>query len=124
MKLRYQSKCYLKKKQVVRGREGEKYAAYSPEYVELHATIYSGSGKLAGVQAGNVQQYQKKLLLDEPYTITNEDGVETYWLGDHAFSMAAGDGVCVYSGPEQDPDYRIVSIHPTGHLNILLERLQ
>ena len=77
MKLRYQSKCYLKKKQVVRGKEGEKYAAYSSEYVEFHATIYSGSGKLAEGQSGNIQQYQKKLLLDEPYTITNEDGVET-----------------------------------------------
>lgn len=123
MKLRYQGKCYLKKKQVVRGREGEKYAAYSLEYVKLYATIYSGSGKLAEVETGNIQQYQKKLLLDEPYTITNEDGVETYWLRDCAFSMTAGDGVCIYSRPDQEPDYRIVSIQPSGHLKILLEKL-
>ena len=92
MKLRNKSVCYLKKKIVHKGADGEKYAGYSEEPVKIEATVYSKSGQLQEEQSGNVQLYQKKLLYDEPITITNENGVETYWYKEKAFSMAAGEG--------------------------------
>ena len=93
MKLRNKSVCYLKKKIVNKGADGEKYAGYSEEPVKIEATVYSKSGQLQEEQSGNVQLYQKKLLYDEPFTITNENGVETYWFKEKAFNMAAGDGI-------------------------------
>ncbi|MDD3415486.1 MAG: hypothetical protein PHY47_16000 [Lachnospiraceae bacterium] len=123
MKLKNKSDCYLKKKVVNKGKDGEKYATYSDEPIKISVTVYSKSGQVQESQIGNVQQYQKKLLCDEPFTITNEDGVETYWFKDKSYSMAAGDGVCVYSTPQQEPDYKITAIYPVGHLKILLEKI-
>lgn len=124
MKLRHKSTCYLKNKIVQRGSEGNRYASFSAEAVKLSATICSGSGKLVPTQAGFVQQYEKKLLCDAPFRITNEAGTETYWIqsGDGEHPMSAGDGICLYVEPTGGPDYRIVAIHPVGHLKILLER--
>jgi hypothetical protein len=123
MKLRHKTECFLKNKIVQKGEDGEKYAAYSTEAVSIRATVYSGSGMVTESQAGNVQQYQKKLLYDEPFEVTNEDGVETYWFKGRSYRMAAGDGICIYSTAEQKPDYRIIGIYPVGHLKILLEKL-
>lgn len=123
MKLRNKSVCYLKKKIVNKGADGEKYAGYSEEPVKIEATVYSKSGQLQEKQSGNVQLYQKKLLYDEPFTITNENGVETYWFKEKTFSMAAGDGICVYSTADQKPDYKITAIYPVGHLKIVLEKI-
>lgn len=123
MKLKNKSGCYLKKKVVVRGTDGEKYAAFSEEAILLEATIYAKSGRIADAQSGITQQYEKRILVDEPFTVTNEDGLETFWIRDGGVSMVAGDGICIYSRPDQNPDYRIVAIYPVGHLKILLERL-
>ncbi len=123
MRLRHKSTCYLKKKIMQRGSEGNKYAVFSDEAVEIAATICSGSGKVIESQAGIVQQYQKKLLYDEPFQVTNEDGIETYRFRGGEYSMAAGDGICIYADPSGKPDYRIIAIHPVGHLKILLERI-
>lgn len=123
MKLRRQTKCYLKKRVVNRGSDGEKYAAFSEECTEIKATIYSGAGQIVSGQMGNVQQYQKKMLYDEPFTVTNENGVETYWFKGGDFSMAAGDGVCIYAAPDKNPDYKISAIFPVGHLKVILEKI-
>lgn len=123
MKLRRQTKCYLKKRVVNKGTDGEKYVTFSEGYTEIKATVYSGSGQLVSGQIGNVQQYQKKLLCDEPFEITNENGVETYWFKNRTFCMAAGDGVCIYAAPDKKPDYKIIAIFPVGHLKIMLEKI-
>ncbi|MCM1104931.1 MAG: hypothetical protein NC409_12595 [Clostridium sp.] len=124
MRLRHKSICYLKKKIVRRGPEGNKYADFSDQAVEIMATICSGEGKVIAEQEGLVQQYQKKLLFDDPFQVTNEDGVETYWFCGGEYSMAAGDGCCIYAAPSERPDYQIAAIRPVGqHLRVLLERI-
>lgn len=124
MKLKNKRDCYLKKKVVVKGKDGEKYAEFSSEALRIRATIYSGRGQMQEGQTGNVQQWEKKMLCDEPYTVTVENGVETYWFKDKGYSMAVGDGICIYAAPEQQPDYRIIAIQPFSHLRIILEKLR
>ena len=63
MKLRNKSVCYLKKKIVNKGADGEKYAGYSEEPVKIEATVYSKSGQLQEEQSGNVQLYQKNFFM-------------------------------------------------------------
>lgn len=124
MKLKHKSKVYLKNRIVHKGEtDGEKYVTFSEHPEELQATVYSKSGMLTMGQTGYVQKYQKKMLLDDPFTVTSEDGLETFHLVDRDISLAAGDGICIYARPDQDPDYRIVAINPVGHLKIMLEKL-
>ncbi|MBD5497453.1 MAG: hypothetical protein HDR11_06770 [Lachnospiraceae bacterium] len=126
MKLRNKQTCYLKKRVVRTADDGGKYAAYDEQTIELSATVYSGQGQMQEGMAGAVQQYQRKLLMDEAFTITVENKVETYHITDrngNEFSLAAGDGICLYASPEQQPDYRIAAIFPVGHLKIMLEKI-
>lgn len=125
MKLRNKKVYYLRRRIVRKTPDGEKYADYA-EAVEISATSYSGQGQIQEGMSGAVQQYQRKLLMDDVYTVSVEDGVETYHIIDknrNQISMAAGDGICLYAAPDQSPDYKIMSIIAVGHLKILLERL-
>lgn len=125
MKLRNKKAYYLRRRIVQKTSDGEKYADYA-EAVEISATSYSGQGQIQEGMSGAVQQYQRKLLMDDDYTVSVENGVETYHITDkkgNQFFMAAGDGICLYASPEQKPDYKIMSIIAVGHLKILLERL-
>lgn len=126
MKLRNKHTCYLKKRIVRKADDGGKYAAYEEQAVELSATVYSGQGQMQEGMAGAIQQYQRKLLMDDAFTITVENKVETYHITDRSgnrFTLAAGDGICLYASPEQQPDYRIAAIFPVGHLKIALEKI-
>lgn len=124
MRLKNKVPVFLKNRVVHRGKtDGEKYVTFSDEAIDLRATVYSKSGSMIAGEAGYVQQYQKKMLMDDEYTIANEDGIETFYLPDRQISMRIGDGVCIYSKADQEPDYRIVGIYPVGHLKILLEKL-
>ena len=123
MKLKHKRECTLKRKIVLRDTDGTKYASFSDEGISIEATVYSGGGQLISKQSGIIQQYQKKILIDDPYIVTNENGVETYWFREKEYSMAAGDGICIYSSPVQPPDYRIAAIYPVGHLKVLLEKI-
>lgn len=125
MKLKNKKTYFLRRRIVRKTKDGEKYSDYD-EAVEISATAYSGQGQIQEGMSGAVQQYQRKLLIDDKYTISVENGVETFHLTDkngNQFSMAAGDGICLYADPGQNPDYRIMSIIAVGHLKILLERL-
>lgn len=125
MKLRNKKVYYLRRRIVQKTSGGEKYADYA-EAVEISATSYSGQGQVQEGMSGDIQQYQRKLLMDDDYTVSVENGVETYHITDKSgnrFSMAAGDGICLYASPEQKPDYKIMSIIAAGHLKIMLGRL-
>lgn len=125
MKLRNKKVYHLRRRIVQKTPDGEKYAEYA-KAIEISATSYSGRGQVQEGMAGAVQQYQRKLLMDDGYTVSVENGVETYHITDkngNQFCMAAGDGICLYASPEQEPDYKIVSVMEAGHLKILLGRL-
>lgn len=125
MRLRNKQTCYLRKRVVQKAADGGKYAAYAEEAVEILATIYSGQGQVKEGMAGAALQYQRKLLMDDAFKITVENGIETFQVtdkGGNHFTLAAGDGICLYAAPEQSPDYKIAAIFPVGHLKILLEK--
>lgn len=72
--------------------EGNTIVTYE-EAVEIRATTWKASGKL------QLEMYGERL--------TNIRNMEY----EGAEAMQEGDGICLYVGPEEDPDYKIISVN-------------
>lgn len=76
-----------------RDREGGSITEYG-QAEEIEATIWAASGKIQAEMYGERLTYIKNMEYDGE------------------ISMQEGDGICVFVGPEEKPDYKIISIKP------------
>lgn len=84
---------HLRKKVAGRDKEGGSIVTYEAA-VPIQATIWPAGGRIQAEMYGERLTYIKNM---------EYDGQE---------AMQEGDGICVFVGPEADPDYRIISIKP------------
>lgn len=99
---------YLKKRKVTHDEEAEEIVIYPFDPIELRMNVQAASGTV------NVQIYGSKL----------ETMKACKYQGD-TINEAQNelDGVCVYVGKDEEPDFTIKSIQTfSTHKNIMLER--
>ena len=84
-------KFYLRKRIPKRTNEGSSYTDYG-EAVEIKATIWPAGGRIQAEMYGERLSYIKNMEYDGPE------------------AMQEGDGICIFVGPDQKPDYKIISI--------------
>ena len=98
-------KYSLRKRQVVKNSEGGTDVSYQAA-IEILATIWPAGGRVQAEMYGEKLKYMKNM---------EYSGSET---------MQEGDGICVFVGPTDDPDYKIVSIQPEHDPKVMmLERM-
>ena len=98
-------KYHLRKRIPKRTSEGSSYTDYEAA-VEIEAIIWPAGGKIQAEMYGERLSYIKNM---------EYGGQET---------MQEGDGICVFVGPEEAPDYRIISIKPEYNPKVMeLEKL-
>ena len=56
--------------------------------------------------------------------VKDKEGVTTIEYGTPSsfFAVSVNDGICIYSAPDQEPDYKVVAVYPYGHLVLEVER--
>ena len=96
---------HLRKRVVGKNEEGGSKVGYG-EAVEIKAIIWPAGGRVQAEMYGERLSYIKNM----EYGGTEE--------------MTEGDGICVFAGPEDPPDYKIISIKPEFSPKVLeLERI-
>ena len=91
MRRKLKKTYYLRKRIQKKTPEGSSYTDYD-EAIEIKARIWSASGRIQAEVYGEKLTYIKNM---------EYDGQE---------SMQEGDGICVFVGAEEAPDYKIISI--------------
>nr|WP_297935362.1 hypothetical protein [uncultured Lachnoclostridium sp.] len=86
-------KYHLKRRTIQKNSEGGTADAYA-EAIEIQAIIWPAGGRVQAEMYGERLSYIKNM---------EYEGTET---------MQEGDGICVFVGPEERPDYKIISIKP------------
>ena len=88
-----------------RDKEGGSITEYA-EPVEIKATIWTAGGRVQSEMYGDRLSYIKNM----EYGGSEE--------------MQEGDGICVFVGPDEKPDYKIISIKPEYNPKVMeLEKL-
>lgn len=126
MRLKKLSEYYIAQRQIIRDeREGGKHEGFSTTPVPIQAHIYDKSSQITAAAGGIIRERVKVMLIDIPHRAVYDPDTrqESYELDGTSCRLQAGDGVCVYTPPEQGPDYRIREITDPGHLECRLERI-
>ena len=84
---------HLRRKTTEKGPEGTVIPVYAAA-VEIKATIWAASGRVQAEMYGERLTYIKNMEYEGPE------------------AMQEGDGICVFVGPDDEPDYKIISIKP------------
>lgn len=95
---------YLRKRKTKTDVEGLKYSDYDTA-VEIKAKIQPAGGKVMAEMYGERLNYIKTMYYDGSLEIKENDGI------------------CVYVGPAEGPDYKVVGIAPWDHNVITLEKV-
>jgi len=123
MRLKNRKTYYLKTKSVITDGEGGKYPGYSVTPVEIKANIFPAGGKLQAEIYGERLNYILNMLYDDPYITEVRDKVLYYISQNSKVEFCEGGGICVYVSSSSEPDYKIISIKPYGHLVLELEKI-
>lgn len=125
MRLKKLSNYYVAQRQIIRDeREGGRHEGFSAP-LSILAHIYDKSSQITAAAGGIIRERVKLMLIDIPHrTVYDPDTrQESYELDGMDCRLQVGDGVCVYTAPEQGPDYRISEITDPGHLECRLKRI-
>ncbi len=96
---------HLRKRNVRKDNEGGTVVEYA-DAVEIRATIWPARGRVQAEMYGERLSYIKNMEYGGPEEMTE------------------GDGICVFAGPNDPPDYKIISIKREYSPNVMeLERL-
>lgn len=88
---------------------------------QISGEVWPASGKLQTQMYGERLSYIRNCKVEGKYTIRQEKNHVVYDFEE--FQLREGDGICVYTSIDQEPDYKIISIKPYNPLYMELEKL-
>lgn len=101
--------------------EGCSYVEYGPAEV-ITAEMWTGGGKLQTEMYGSRLPNIRNLRLQGKHReVPGRNGKVTYQI-ENGPEIAAGDGICIYAGKDQEPDYQVIAIYPYSHLILEVEK--
>lgn len=113
---------YHKKRIMKKDGEGGTYDTYSSSPSVFTAEVWPASGKAQAEMYGERLPYIQNVRIDGAYTVqTDEKGIVHYLLPDGA-DFAESDGLCLFCGKDEEPDYKIISIRPYRFLRLEVEK--
>lgn len=101
--------------------EGGSYVEYGTA-TPFSAEEWPGGGKLQASMYGMRLPNIRNLRVDGRYRETQENGQLSYSFA-NGMVVTAGDGICLNTSPESDPDYKIVAIYPYRFLALEVEKI-
>lgn len=100
---------YLKKRILIKDKEANDVISYTQDAVELAMNIQAASGQVSATVYGQNLPYIKTCKYQGDQISEGKNEL---------------DGICLYVGKEQNPDYFIQAIQTfSTHLNITLKRM-
>ena len=113
---------YHRKKIVKKDSEGstyEEYGAASP----FSGESWPASGKVQAQQYGQRLGYIRNLKIAGDYTIEPDKEGKLHYILDNGIDLMELDGICLFSGGNARPDYKIVAVKPYRFLTLEVERI-
>ena len=113
---------YHRKRLVKKDGEGstyEEYGAASPFLGES----WPASGKVQAQQYGQKLCYIRNVKIDGEYTIKSDENGNLHYILKNGTELMELDGICLFAGEKDEPDYKIVSVKPYRFLTLEVERI-
>lgn len=112
---------YVRQRQVSRDNEGVQVISWGPA-IKLKGEVWPASDRRSIESYGDRITGIQSVWLQGQYMLTYESGVSKVLLRDQNYLLSLGDGICFEAGPEDEPDYQVLSFTPYGLLKLEIER--
>lgn len=112
---------YIRQRQVSRDNEGVQVISWGPA-IKLKGEVWPASDRRSIESYGDRITGIQSVWLQGQYMLTYESGVSKVLLRDQNYLLSLGDGICFEAGPEDEPDYQVLSFTPYGLLKLEIER--
>jgi hypothetical protein len=96
-------------------KEGSTYTEYADAF-PFSGEIWSGGGKVQAEVYGEKLSYLRNVRIDGRYVITTDREGITHYVYPNGLDLVESDGLCLYTDPEETPDYKINAIKPYKQL--------
>lgn len=116
------STYYVKNRSTEKNNEGVPTDVYS-EAFSVKGEIWPATSKRQVEMYGDRISNISNMRIPGRYTITLAGKNVISVLLEGGNVIKPGDGLCVYAQPDQDPDYRVLSITPYKPLKMEIERI-
>lgn len=110
----------LKTKSVTKDSEGVPAVTWG-EATRIQAEFWPAGGQLQVQTYGDRINNMMNVRVKGSYRVVVEGNHQVYQFG--GFSLREGDGLCIFAGANDDPDYRIIGIRPYEPLKLEAERI-
>ena len=113
---------YHKKRVVEKDSEGstkETYGAAS----SFEGESWPASGKVQAQQYGQRLNYIRNIRVSGKYQIKTDEKGRIHYILRGNIDLQESDGICLFTGKNMRPDYRIISIKPYQTLTLEVEKL-
>lgn len=101
------------------GSTSEEYGAAS----SISGESWPASGKVQAEQYGQRLSYIRNMRINGKYKIQTDSKGNTHYIFKNGADIQELDGICLYTGRDQKPDYKIISIKPYRFLTIEVEKI-
>lgn len=113
---------FFRKRVSEKDKEGSSYETWGAAFPVM-AEIWPTSGKVQAQQYGERLSYIRNVRLEGNYIITGDAKGRAMYKTASGLKIQEGDGICLYTDPKNEPDYRIISIKPYRPLKMEIEKI-
>lgn len=89
----------------------------------FEAESWPAGGKIQAAMYGVRLPNIRNCRLQEGYEEIRTESGKVVYRTENGLEITAGDGICLYSGEEGEPDYVIAAIYPYRFLTFEVERI-
>lgn len=112
---------YIRRAVSKKDSEGGIISTYG-EAIPFMGVVWPASGKIQAEIYGQRLSYILNVKIDGKYVV-KPDGKKNNYIFTMGLTLCEGDGVCIYTSTEAEPDYKIISIKPYIPLYMEVEKI-
>lgn len=113
---------FLKKRKIIKDSEGgtsEEYGAAIP----FKGVCWPASGKIQAAQYGQRLAYIRNIKIEGKYEVRADEKGRIHYILKNGMDLEELDGICLYTGEMQNPDYKIIAAKPYRFLTLEVEKI-
>lgn len=113
---------FCRKAETVKDHEGGASVEFGPP-VAFKGEAWPAGGRMQAEQYGERLAYICNVRVQGKYEVSRDEKSRLrYLFSDTGLDVAEGDGLCLFVGSDEEPDYRVISIRPYGALRLEAEK--
>lgn len=92
-------------------------------HIPFKGVCWPASGKIQAAQYGQRLAYIRNVKIEGKYEVRADEKGRIHYILKNGMDLEELDGICLYTGEKQNPDYKIIAVKPYRFLTLEVEKI-